>query len=281
MASYAYPEQTTSSGEGAIKGAITGSQYGGMAGAIAGGIYGWASQKKRNKAQKAAQDKLTEALNNRPVYKRQAEWDENVKQAKGVQSMYEPLTKTNTLPGQAYMQNRIDANSANTVSQGVATGVTSPSQLVQLLAGANKTQQDAQVDLSIAGAQNRQANMGNYANATNTVMGANKDLAREKDVEWDTNVQQPWITQTDMARDTFSDAIGRNRKKSDQESAAAMNSLNYQRDFITSMIPMIAGGGTGGKGLNFKGKQKGVRSESALIQNNDANGGYYDQQNFG
>lgn len=246
MASYAYPEQTTSSGEGAIKGAITGSQYGGMAGAIAGGIYGWASQKKRNKAQKAAQDKLTEALNNRPVYKRQAEWDENVKQAKGVQSMYEPLTKTNTLPGQAYMQNRIDANSANTVSQGVATGVTSPSQLVQLLAGANKTQQDAQVDLSIAGAQNRQANMGNYANATNTVMGANKDLAREKDVEWDTNVQQPWITQTDMARDTFSDAIGRNRKKSDQESAAAMNSLNYQRDFITSMIPMIAGGGAGG-----------------------------------
>lgn len=249
MASYAYPEQTTSSGEGAIKGAITGSQYGGMAGAIAGGIYGWASQKKRNKAQKAAQDKLTEALNNRPVYKRQAEWDENVKQAKGVQSMYEPLTKTNTLPGQAYMQNRIDANSANTVSQGVATGVTSPSQLVQLLAGANKTQQDAQVDLSIAGAQNRQANMGNYANATNTVMGANKDLAREKDVEWDTNVQQPWITQTDMARDTFSDAIGRNRKKSDQESAAAMNSLNYQRDFITSMIPMIAGGGAGGGGI--------------------------------
>ena len=246
MASYAYPEQTTSPMEGAAKGAITGSQYGGQVGAAIGGVYGYLSQKKRNKAQQSAQDKLTEALNNRPVYKRQAEWDENVKQAKGVQSMYEPLTKTNTLPGQAYMQNRIDANSANTVSQGVATGVTSPSQLVQLLAGANKTQQDAQVDLSIAGAQNRQANMGNYANATNTVMGANKDLAREKDVEWDTNVQQPWLNQVGMAKDTFNDAIGRNRKKSDQESAAAMNSLNYQRDFITSMIPMIAGGGAGG-----------------------------------
>lgn len=235
--------------EGSAKGAITGSQYGGQIGAYIGGVFGYLSQKKRNKAQQSAQDKLTKALNNRPVYKRQAEWDENVKQAKGVQSMYEPLTKTNTLPGQAYMQNRIDANSANTVSQGVATGVTSPSQLVQLLAGANKTQQDAQVDLSIAGAQNRQANMGNYASATNTVMGANKDLAREKDVEWDTNVQQPWITQTDMARDTFNDALGRNRKKSDQESAAAMNSLNYQRDFITSMIPMIAGGGAGGGGI--------------------------------
>lgn len=246
MASYAYPEQTTSPMEGSAKGAITGSQYGGQVGAAIGGVYGYLSQKKRNKAQQSAQDKLTKALNNRPVYKRQAEWDENVKQAKGVQSMYEPLTKTNTLPGQAYMQNRIDANSANTVSQGVATGVTSPSQLVQLLAGANKTQQDAQVDLSIAGAQNRQANMGNYANATNTVMGANKDLAREKDVEWDTNVQQPWLNQVGMAKDTFNDAIGRNRKKSDQESAAAMNSLNYQRDFITSMIPMIAGGGAGG-----------------------------------
>jgi len=246
MASYAYPEQTTSPMEGSAKGAITGSQYGGQIGAYIGGVFGYLSQKKRNKAQQSAQDKLTEALNNRPVYKRQAEWDENVKQAKGVQSMYEPLTKTNTLPGQAYMQNRIDANSANTVSQGVATGVTSPSQLVQLLAGANKTQQDAQVDLSIAGAQNRQANMGNYANATNTVMGANKDLARGKDVEWDTNVQQPWLNQVGMAKDTFNDAIGRNRKKSDQESAAAMNSLNYQRDFITSMIPMIAGGGAGG-----------------------------------
>jgi len=232
--------------EGSAKGAITGSQYGGQIGAYIGGVFGYLSQKKRNKAQQSVQDKLTKALNNRPVYKRQAEWDENVKQAKGVQSMYEPLTKTNTLPGQAYMQNRIDANSANTVSQGVATGVTSPSQLVQLLAGANKTQQDAQVDLSIAGAQNRQANMGNYANATNTVMGANKDLAREKDVEWDTNVQQPWLNQVGMAKDTFNDAIGRNRKKSDQESAAAMNSLNYQRDFITSMIPMIAGGGAGG-----------------------------------
>jgi len=246
MASYAYPEQTTSPMEGSAKGAITGSQYGGQIGAYIGGVFGYLSQKKRNKAQQSVQDKLTKALNNRPVYKRQAEWDENVKQAKGVQSMYEPLTKTNTLPGQAYMQNRIDANSANTVSQGVATGVTSPSQLVQLLAGANKTQQDAQVDLSIAGAQNRQANMGNYANATNTVMGANKDLAREKDVEWDTNVQQPWLNQVGMAKDTFNDAIGRNRKKSDQESAAAMNSLNYQRDFITSMIPMIAGGGAGG-----------------------------------
>ena len=265
---FSFPKLTTTGGEGAIKGAITGSQYGGTTGAMIGAAYGLFSQKKRNKAQQSAQDKLSEALNNRPVYKRQAEWDENVKQAKGVQSMFEPLTKTNTLPGQAYMQNRIDANAANTVAQGVATGVTSPSQLVQLLAGANKTQQDAQVDLSIAGAQNRQANMGNYASATNTVMGANKDLAREKDVEWDTNVQQPWITQTDMARDTFNDAIGRNRKKSDQESAAAMNSLNYQRDFITSMIPMIAGA-------------KGIKSEQSLMKKNNASGGYQDYQNFG
>lgn len=241
---YSYPQETTSTFEGGAKGAVAGSQYGGVAGAIAGGIYGAISQKKRNKAQKAAQEKLDEALRSRPVYKRQGEFDENVKQAKSVQAMFEPLTKTNALPGQAYMQNRIDANAANTVSQGVATGVSSPSQLVQLLAGANKTQQDAQTDLSIAGAQNRMNSMAGYGSATQSVMGANRDLAKEKDVEWDTNVQQPWVARTDMARDTYNDAVGRNRKKSDQESAAAMSALNYNRDLALDLFKMAASGGT-------------------------------------
>lgn len=248
MASYSYPDQTTSSGEGAIKGAITGSQYGGMAGAIAGGIYGWASQKKRNKAQKAAQDRLTETLNNRPKYQRQAEFDENVKQAKGVQAIYDPLTKTNQLPGQAYMQNRVDNNASNALAKAGMEGLTSPSQYAQLLAATTQSQNDATTNLGIAGAQNRQDNIANYANATQNVQNANTALAREKDVEWDTNVQQPWLASTNMARDTFNDAVGRNRQKSDQESAAAMNSLNYQRDFATSMIPMVASGGASGVG---------------------------------
>lgn len=276
---YSYPQQTTSTAEGAGKGALTGAALGTMVapgigtviGAVAGGIYGGITQNKRNKAQKEAQAKLDEALKNRPVYKRQAEWDENVKQAKGVQAMYEPLTKTNTLPGQAYMQNRIDANAANTVTQGVATGVSNPSQLVQLLSSANKTQQDAQVDLSIAGAENRQANMGNYANATQSVIKSNADLAREKDVEWDTNVQQPWLTQVGMGKDTFNDSVSRNREKSDQETAFALQSL-------TSAISGLKGMGKGG---GFKGKPKGIKSEETLIQNNNASGGYYDQQNFG
>lgn len=246
MASYSYPDQTTSSGEGAIKGAITGSQYGGMAGAIAGGIYGRASQKKRNKAQKAAQDRLTETLNNRPEYKRQAEFDENVRQAKGVQAMYEPLTKTNLLPGQAYMQNRVDNNAANAIAKAGMEGLTSPSQYAQLLAATTQSQNDATTDMAIAGAQNRQNNMASYANATQNVIGANTTLAREKDVEWDTNIKQPWLAATNMARDTYNDAIGRNRKKSDQESAAAINSLNYQRDLAIDSAKMVASGGMSG-----------------------------------
>lgn len=276
---YSYPQQTTSVGEGVGKGALTGAGIGTMIapgigtiiGAGIGGIYGGITQGKRNKAQKDAQKKLDEALRNRPIYKRQAEFDENVKQAKGVQAMYEPLTKTNTLPGQAYMQNRIDANAANTITQGVATGVSSPSQLVQLLAGANKAQQDAQVDLSIAGAENRANNMAQYGNATQTVIGANKDLAREKDVEWDTNIQQPWLTQVGMGKDTFNDAVSRNREKSDQETAFALQSL-------TSAIVGLKGIG---KGMNFKGKPKGIKSESQLMQNNNASGGFQDQQLYG
>lgn len=260
---YSYPQQTTSTGEGIAKGAVSGAAMGGTigsiipgvgtvlgagAGALIGGAIGGIGQNRRNKAQKEAQAKLDEALKNRPVYKRQAEWDENVKQAKGVQAMYEPLTKTNTLPGQAYMQNRIDANAANTVTQGVATGVSNPSQLVQLLSSANKTQQDAQVDLSIAGAENRQANIGNYANATQSVIKSNADLAREKDVEWDTNTQQPWLASVGMAKDTFNDSVSRNREKSDQETAFALQSL-------TSAI-----GGLKGMGGKLKGANKGMQS---------------------
>lgn len=252
---YSYPQQTTSVGEGVAKGAVTGASMGAVAGpwgaaigGVVGGAVGGISQAKRNKAQKEAQKKLDEALKNRPVYKRQAEFDENVKQAKSVQSMYEPLTKTNTLPGQAYMQNRIDANAANTVTQGVATGVSSPSQLVQLLAGANKGQQDAQVDLSIAGAENRANNMAQYGNATQTVIKSNADLAREKDVEWDTNVQQPWLASVGMSKDTFNDAVSRNREKSDQETAFALQSL-------TGAISSLKG--MGGK---FKGAGKGMQS---------------------
>jgi len=276
---YSYPQETTSIGEGAGKGALAGAGIGTMIapgigtiiGGVGGAILGGLSQGKRNRAQRDAQKKLDEALKNRPVYKRQAEFDENVKQAKAVQSMYEPLTKTNTLPGQAYMQNRIDANAANAVTQGVSTGVTTPSQLVQLLAGANKTQQDAQVDLSIAGAENRANNMAQYGNATQTVIKSNADLAREKDVEWDTNVQQPWLASVGMSKDTFNDSVSRNREKSDQETAFALQSL-------TSAIGGLKGMG---KGMNFKGKPKGIKSESQLMQNNNASGGYYDQQNFG
>lgn len=249
---YSYPQQTTSVGEGVAKGAVTGASMGAVAGpwgaaigGVVGGAVGGISQAKRNKAQKEAQKKLDEALKNRPVYKRQAEFDENVKQAKSVQSMYEPLTKTNTLPGQAYMQNRIDANAANTVTQGVATGVSSPSQLVQLLAGANKAQQDAQVDLSIAGAENRANNMAQYGNATQTVIGANKDLAREKDVEWDTNIQQPWLTQVGMGKDTFNDAVSRNREKSDQETAFALQSLTGAISSLKGMGGKLKGAGKG------------------------------------
>lgn len=249
MAEYSYPEQTTSALEGGAKGAITGSQYGGQVGAAIGFGYGYLTQKKRNKAQQSAQDKLTETLNNRPKYQRQAEFDENVKQAKGVQAIYDPLTKTNQLPGQAYMQNRVDNNASNALAKAGMEGLTSPSQYAQLLAATTQSQNDATTNLGIAGAQNRQDNIANYANATQNVQNANTALAREKDVEWDTNVQQPWLASTNMARDTFNDAVGRNRQKSDQESAAAMNSLNYQRDFATSMMAKGTAGVTKSSGV--------------------------------
>lgn len=273
MASYSYPTETTSTAQGVLGGAATGAGMGaafgpvGMViGAVGGGIYGGITQNKRNKAQKAAQDRLTEALNNRPKYVHQAELDENVKQAKGVQAIYEPLTKTNLLPGQAYMQNRVDSNASNAIAKAGMEGLTSPSQYAQLLAATTQSQNDATTNLGIAGAQNRQANIANYFDATRNVADNNTALANAKDIEFDTNIQQPWLSSVNMARDTFNDSVSRNRTKSDQLEAMGLQGLSQ-----------VAGGiGKGGKGAG-KGKtglNSGGYSPEMLMQLQQSQGGY-------
>lgn len=199
--------------------------------------------KQEEEKYKKEYDKL---LSERPKYKIQEEYGQNVSDAKGVRSMFEPLTKINTLPGQAYMQNRIDANAANTITQGISAGVTNPSQLTQLLSMANKGQQDAQVDLSLAGAQARQANMANFANSNQAVMGANTAMAEEKDKEWNQNTWLPYDQKLNLTGNQWMDAMGRKRAKFDKGVDTYTAGLQSSGDSLMSMGGGVGGGAKGG-----------------------------------
>lgn len=195
------------------------------------------------KKYKREYDKL---LSERPKYKIQEEYGQNISDAKGIRAMFEPLTKTNTLPGQAYMQNRIDANAANTVAQGMSTGITSPSQLTQLLSMANKGQQGAQVDLSLAGAQARQANMANFANSNQAVAATNTAMAEEKDKEWNQNTWLPYDQKLNLTGNQWMDAMGRKRAKFDKGVDTYTAGLQSSGDSLMSMGGGAAGGGAKG-----------------------------------
>jgi len=195
---------------------------------------------KANKDKKKAEKEQAELLKNRPQYEIPSQYGENIRQATGVQSMYEPLTKTNALPGQAYMQNRIDANAANSVTQGISAGVTNPSQLTQLLAGANKTQQDAQIDLSLAGIENRNRNMGAFAQATEGVKNANLDLAGQEQFKWNQNVFSPYASAIGRTTQQIKDFTQRTRERTDSaiETGVATGSM------VGSGVAGAKGGGS-------------------------------------
>jgi len=239
---YNYPSQPQEGWQGGLSGATTGFSTAGIPGAIIGGALGWHNQNKRNQAQQNAQDALNEALAARPVYHHQAELDQNVQLGKSLMSMYDPYTKSSLLPGQQYMQNQIDANSSNTLAKGAREGLSSPSSYTALLGQALDSQNNQQTQMAIAGAGMRQSYQQLYGGATNNTQDANTALANAKDVEFDTNQQQPWLQRVGINRDTLLDSIGRNRNKSDQSNAYAMYSINNLKGQVDGVISDGGGG---------------------------------------
>lgn len=239
---------------------------------VAAGVASAAVTIKGVQAYKASRDKKKaakeqkELLKNRPQYEIPGQYQENVNQAKGVQAMYEPLTKTNQLPGQAYMQNRVDNNSANILAKAGMEGITSPSQYAQLLAATTQSQNDATTDLGIAGAQNRQANMGNFANATGTLMNANSDLANQEQFKWGQNTFSPYASLVDATTKRVRDYTQRQREREDSaiESGVSVGSM--------------AGGGVsgmGGNGRTAEEKQQ-ARFDKRVDRQNRRNPGWYE-----
>jgi hypothetical protein len=197
-------------------------------GGVAKGIQAFKAHQDRQNAE-AEQNRL---IRKRPKYDIPEEYQQNVDQKRAVQGIYGNLAKKNNLPGQAYMQSRIDAGAANTVAQAQRDGVDSPSQLASVIAGAQQQQREGATDLAIAGAQNRQDNIGNFAKATDDVAQANLDLAGQKQFKWGQNTFSPYASMI--------------AKTTQQMKAQQQRQWESEDDTINSGVALGSFAGTGG-----------------------------------
>ena len=178
------------------------------------GIAGYQAYKAKQSKDAAAKDQQ-KLIDNRPQYQIPGQYQKNVDLQTGVVNNYDPYTKTNLLPGQAYMQNRVDNNSANAIAKAGMDGVSSSSQYAQMLGAVNASQNESTTDMNIAGAQNRMKSLDGYARATNDLVGANKDLADQNAFKWDQNTFSPYASSVAMKTNQIRDATQRQRERED------------------------------------------------------------------
>lgn len=167
--------------------------FGGAVGAVAGlgeFIVGAHQANKWNKT-------LNGLLDNRPKYNVQDEYQTNTNLASNTRDMYGRLTNSSQLPGQAQMQ--LAQNSANATGSAAMYGVDNPAMLSQLAGNALNSQNQGTNKLNIAGAENRQSNIANFAKATDNLQDQNTAMAEEKDKAWNYNINQPYQNQVARA----------------------------------------------------------------------------------
>lgn len=163
------------------------------------------------KEEKRAKQELDKLKANRPQYKAPEEYGKNVALQEGLVKGYEPYTKTSQLAGQSYMQNRIDANTANQAALASQQGVSSPSGLAAMYGAAMNAQNQATTDMNIRGAENRKDYQQLYANQVGQLGKANLDMADQKVTEWNQNIYEPYATDVEENRLRLRDATQRKR----------------------------------------------------------------------
>jgi len=166
---------------------------------------------KGRKDEKKAQAEMDKLKANRPQYEIPKEYEQNIELQKGIVKGYEPYTKTSQLAGQSYMQNRIDANTANQTAIASQQGVSSPSGMAALYGSAMNAQNEATTDMNIKGAENRQQYQQLYANETGNLQKANADLASQKTTQWNQNTYEPYATNVEELRRRTRDGAERKR----------------------------------------------------------------------
>lgn len=105
------------------------------------------------------------------------------------------LASSNRLPGQTGIEQKLDAGLAGTTAGAMRAGTDSGS-ILQAIVGANARRNDSQVDLGIAGAENRFRN-------EQGVLGQLGNMAEEEKRVFDINVMQPFQRKLSSAFSTI------------------------------------------------------------------------------
>lgn len=184
MANTNYAGHTSQFGawaKGTASGGIAGEEvagpWGALAGAAIGGTVAGISNIIHNKKMKKLDQERKAIVANRPKYQIPQEVIDN-------QQMYKELAASNRLPGQSQIENQLDQKSAGAVQAAMQTGGNT-ADILNTVANINRSNLNSYNQLGVAGAQNRQANMGQYADA-------NAQLSDYRSQAFDYNQNQPY-----------------------------------------------------------------------------------------
>lgn len=202
---------------------------------------------KRNKEAQANAAALRDKISNPPDYTIPSEYQTN-------QNLVLPYTKTSQLAGQAYMQNQVDNNSANSVAKAQRDGL-SGSAITSVLASANNASNNAATNMDIAGAQQRQS----YIDRS---MNANQQTADQKAIQWNLDTNQPYQNWMSYYRDMY---LG----KTAQSNQAAANAQGQ----IVAGAGSLGGAAGGLSGKYGSGGASKVNSGSTGIGDAGSGGG--------
>lgn len=188
-------------------------------GMIIKGVQAYSANRKAEKAQKE-QDEL---MRNRPLYEIPSQYGENQKLSKSIMDMYEPGTKSSILAGQGYMQNQVDANSANTLATAQRNGVSSPSQYSSILSSALQSQNDAQTKMGIEGANKRMEYQDRYSDANKGLQDANTAMADQEQMKWEQNTFSPFASKLNATREKIKYNQQRTQERTDSAIESGVN----------------------------------------------------------
>ncbi|MFI0435897.1 MAG: hypothetical protein ACH350_09285 [Parachlamydiaceae bacterium] len=225
------------------------SSLGSFGGSVVQAVSAIKSGNEARKAANAAQEERDRLLANRPQYAIPDEYGQNQKLSKSIMDTYEPGTKSSILTGQGYMQNQVDANSANANANAMRSGVSSPSQYSSILTSSLQAQNDAQTKMGIAGAQQRLDYQDKYADASDSSKKSNLDMADQKEFQWDQNVFSPYQTAVQLQRDKLRDETEQRRYYNEKQLQAQKEAQVSGGESVDSIYSPTGGKSKGGQSI--------------------------------
>ncbi len=212
-------------GTGAITGAALGEGVGAIPGAIGGAIIGGVGTIFHNRKMKKLDQQRQAIEASRPVLTTPQGVLDN-------QAMYQNMAGSTQLPGQSQIENKIAANSSNSIMSAMNNGA-NIGDLLDITGKVNQQTLGAKNDLGIAGAEYQMANKDKLA-------GANLQVADSQLNNFDYNKNQPYEYN-----------LMRNRALAGQQ-IQNYNQANQQWTNLAGMAVM-GGGSSGGSGLGGTG----------------------------